>query len=490
MNETKLIQKISLKKNPKCIAQDCIYPANLYDFTIHKLFRCFNHKIMNDYHSVANNIYRWDGKYWRPKCENIYCCKRPGYGQLSDMTALRCSEHAFGNDVNFVNKKCEFNGCQTQPSFGNISDKIRLRCVVHRIDGDEDCVSKKCEETGCKTCATFGSLADNRRKRCGAHRFDDDVDLVSKMCEFTGCSQYAEFGNNLDKKRLRCRHHRLDTDENVKNIRCGIDGCKTSPSFGDPNGKALRCYDHKLDTDEDIVSPRCGVNGCKTQPIYGNVTNKNSRRCKKHKLDTDKNVLCKRCGVNNCETRPIFGDPTNRIPIYCAKHKLSTYRDVCNKMCIKCGIRNVKLYDMCNGCDPFLTRRVEYKVVNFLMSHEETILNDFVHNKSVYDQTSRGHRPDILYRFNTHSIIVEVDENQHEYYDQIDEHNRVLQICEALKDNVVFIRFNPHKHRVGKFTFDIPFDQKLAKLVNCIIENINTKPTQPMTIVKLYYDEL
>jgi hypothetical protein len=57
-------------------------------------------------------------------------------------------------------------------------------------------------------------------------------------------------------------------------------------------------------------------------------------------------------------------------------------------------------------------------------------------------------RPDMRFDLGAFNLILEVDENQHKSYDQLDEYLRMLAIKDTLKRPCVFIRFNP----VSKYT--------------------------------------
>ena len=52
-------------------------------------------------------------------------------------------------------------------------------------------------------------------------------------------------------------------------------------------------------------------------------------------------------------------------------------------------------------------------------------------------------RPDILIHLNKHSIIIEIDENQHKWYNPICDEARINNIQDALNRPIIIIRFNP-----------------------------------------------
>jgi hypothetical protein len=98
---------------------------------------------------------------------------------------------------------------------------------------------------------------------------------------------------------------------------------------------------------------------------------------------------------------------------------------------------------LCCYCDP--NSKIKYaskelKVVSFLKDNKI----EFIHNKSVGFECG-NYRPDILIDCNTHFIVIEIDENQHEGYDKNCEMARMNNIFIALGLPVVFLRYNPDK---------------------------------------------
>jgi hypothetical protein len=351
-------------------------------------------------------------------------------------------------------------------------------------------ISKRCEFEGCKTQPSFGSPDDHICRRCFKHKFEKDEDVVNKRCEFEGCETHSSFGNLNDRIRRRCAKHKLETDEDLVNKKCGFEGCKTRASFGDSNNhRPHRCGKHKLETDEDVVSKRCEFRGCKTRALFGDPNDHRPHRCGKHKLETDEDIVHKKCEFRGCKTRASFGDPDDHRPHRCGKHKLETDDDVVHKKCIKCHIYRVYFDDVCSNCDPILNERKEYKVINFLRSHVNENLHDFVHNRILPNNDGTKYRPDILFNFSDSAIIVEIDEFQHKRYDPILEEERMIKLREILDCNVLFIRFNPDKYWISNVLKNVKLEEKMDDLAETILNYIENPIEESMRIIKLYYDE-
>jgi hypothetical protein len=134
---------------------------------------------------------------------------------------------------------------------------------------------------------------------------------------------------------------------------------------------------------------------------------------------------CKICGgercckSENCETS---GNP-----------KYDNY-------CLNCFIH--KFPEKINQISNYRTK--ENNVSEYLLEffkNEKLIIN-----KKIYDGISKR-RPDIMFELKTHNIIIEIDEDQHQYYECICENKRIMEISQDLKHKpIIFIRFNPDNY--------------------------------------------
>jgi hypothetical protein len=141
----------------------------------------------------------------------------------------------------------------------------------------------------------------------------------------------------------------------------------------------------------------------------------------------------------------------------------------------------------------------------------EYIKNAFPAQAMVLDKAIEGgcsrYRPDIFMDCLTHSIIVEIDENQHDTYDCTCENKRMMTLFNDLGSRpLVMIRFNPddytntqgnkikscftYKNKVGlpKIENEKLWNNRLGVLRNRIDAHISTVPEQELTIEHLYYD--
>ena len=151
----------------------------------------------------------------------------------------------------------------------------------------------------------------------------------------------------------------------------------------------------------------------------------------------------------------------------------------------------------------------EYAVLEFIRNNypQHTWVND-----KMIDGGCSKKRPDIFLDLLTHSIIIEIDENQHKTYDNC-EIKRINLLFEDLGDrHIIFIRFNPDDYldkdnnkitscwgidRNGlssvKKSKRNEWEQRLDTLKNVVDEVLcidNIDITNPITYINLFYDDL
>jgi hypothetical protein len=116
---------------------------------------------------------------------------------------------------------------------------------------------------------------------------------------------------------------------------------------------------------------------------------------------------------------------------------------------------------------------------------------------------SSTRRPDGYIDLETHAIIVEIDENQHHQNKYTRDINRDEELLNDINKPLVIIRLNPDQYRLngacieGVFYYENnvlktrvdAFDKRLNLLISSIDNHIRQIPTEPLTIVKHYFDE-
>jgi hypothetical protein len=237
----------------------------------------------------------------------------------------------------------------------------------------------------------------------------------------------------------------------------------------------------------------------------------------------------KRCEETNCFRYAIYGHRIgNSVRIkYCADHLKDGMIsfDSC-KNCIYSSynrrIPNNKY--LCSSCYVVLNPDSEYAKNYKKPIRKEPLIRDIFKDMSIInwdicdkiiDNTCCTRRPDYFKDFITHSIILEIDENQHDNYDMPCEIKREYSLYNGLADRpLIFIRFNPDSYICNNTEYESVFYvennclkinefecKKRLLFVNYVLEYykdydnvlklLNTKckyPDKRIGEVKLFYD--
>jgi hypothetical protein len=170
--------------------------------------------------------------------------------------------------------------------------------------------------------------------------------------------------------------------------------------------------------------------------------------CKSFEMTNVVNKMCENCN----KTRPNFGLEQGK-PTHCFECKNNNMIDVTHLQCKVCNNTraNPAYKDHCARCygnlfpDSPIVRNFKTKernVVDFIREQYPDLTWKF--DKIVEDGCSRR-RPDIYLDLGYQVIIIEVDENQHQGYENICENKRLMELSLDVGHRpIVFIRFNPH----------------------------------------------
>jgi len=182
-----------------------------------------------------------------------------------------------------------------------------------------------------------------------------------------------------------------------------------------------------------------------------------------------------------------------------------------NQWCESIKISKKKPY--CNRCWSILHpeeeksrkyRLKEQQIVFDVLSYiEEEKIQPYEIIKNRILNACSKRRPDLFLDFLTHSIVVEIDEEQHENYSC-----ETKRICELWEDTghrpIVFIRFNPDKYRNENKTIPTcmsyskarnqlilnqPYYDRLKVLTDTISNYITRIPDRSITIEQLFYNK-
>jgi hypothetical protein len=222
--------------------------------------------------------------------------------------------------------------------------------------------------------------------------------------------------------------------------------------------------------------------------------------CSKHKKPGMINIKGRTCSHDECLTVPVFNLPGSKKGAFCRAHKTDDMIDVENPRCKTpmCGLHTPKEY--CSRCTAhlfpdrpsnFKTR--ENAVGSFLRETYPDM--DIVQDRRV---ECHLYRPDFVFDLGSHTVVVEIDENQHRSYDTSCDNKRLMSIFEGLGSRpMVMIRFNPDAYTGtrGCWTKDCtlvdggrPWKRRLEVLRGRIDDWLGKEPGREMTIEHLFFD--
>ena len=316
-------------------------------------------------------------------------------------------------------------------------------------------------------------------------------------------------------KALYCNDCKKPDMVDIKSPKCITCNLKR-PHFNlATESKALYCGDCKKPDMVDIKSPKCITCNLK-RPNYNLATESKALYCGDCKKPDMVNVFSPKCITCNLKI-PIYNLATESKGLYCNDCKKPDMVDIKHPKCIteSCEQQSQKNKD-CLRCyyfhnpskKPKRLKVKEEEVVNYLKQEFKDI--EMITDKALIgDGLCLKNTPDVLIHLNTHSIIVEIDEEQHKFYNPICDEARINNIQEALNRPIIIIRFNPDAYTDNDkkikscFNIDkktgmrtIPKNQeqnwndRLTKLKDTISFSLEDYKDVPIRIIKLFYDNV
>jgi len=245
------------------------------------------------------------------------------------------------------------------------------------------------------------------------------------------------------------------------------------------NVKNKYCQHHHPDDDENKKTKPC-----KNLALFG-LVNKRPQFCFAHKKVNMINlVLENKCCILDCEKEY---DHVIETLKYCTSHIPSYhYGMIVKRLCRYCDIKEDATF-VCKDCKQIQNKK-EWAIVRHL---RKAIKTSFEYNSSKMLQGCSKKRPDIYFDLPTHCIIVEVDEHQHNTYEDICECARLNEIVNGIGGRpVIIIRYNPDTVRNRGKQQHIPQGEKIDLLVKTIKEELaRSYDTFIVKIIQVYYND-
>jgi hypothetical protein len=241
----------------------------------------------------------------------------------------------------------------------------------------------------------------------------------------------------------------------------------------------------------DIVHSRCEYD-CNTRASYG-IPGSRPSACAKHKTEG----MCKRpllrCIADDCKEKAFYG---TYYPQHCEEHREESEQNLCLRKCKNCS--NIEIcndeglcFEYCINSDLFRRSKhhKELRVENLL--RREIQEQPYACDK-IIDSACNKKRPDLIYDCETHHLVVDIDEHQHDSYDRACEIIRMIEICQAVGMPVIFIRYNPDNYTDSQFKknpiMKVKREQILVEWVrHCMTASPRT-PEEFLRVVYLFYN--
>jgi len=395
------------------------------------------------------------------------------------------------NGTNKDTRVCRHEGCSIVATFG----ETRQFCKTHKPGVMERTPNsgRVCSHNGCKKQPSFG-LPGGVPEYCAKHArdMDDYVDVVSVLCVVDGCGVNVSYARQVGDRATHCATHGkalgyIDT----KSRMCTTDGCRVKASYGVDNTRQ-KCGAHKADGMVDVVTIRCGEDGCVSPAKYAALGTK-PKWCHRHKVRHPRIVYkpTKMCTASGCRRFADHGQFHN--PTTCALHVADSCDFGLNEdTCSACNLVDIldPHTNKCEHCGDWVVastglpqRRVKHLFdVNNIDYIQERVVGD---TKIV---------PDFRIDTPTHSVVVEVDEEQHKnsryttssrYRSYDAERLRMLEMVEKDPRIKVFIRYNPDAY-VG--ADNMPMEERHQVLLFTTQAAMNTPRIDTPVVSKLFYD--
>jgi hypothetical protein len=331
------------------------------------------------------------------------------------------------------------------------------------------------------------------------------INVIQKNCEHEGCTKQPCYNLPTEHFGKFCATHKTIQMVNVRERRCEYDKCIKKPFYNLPSEtKGRFCKEHKKDDMIDVLSKSCDHEECNKRATF-NYPGKKAKFCATHKEDEMIDVKTARCEHTDCMTVPVFNLPGSKRGLLCFEHREPGMEDVRNKRCKThmCDIILTHGKDYCARCFAYIfpdekhghfkTREMKLKEYLETQYANKTI----THNKRV---ECHLYRPDFVFDMGTHTIVIEIDENQHRAYDTSCDNKRLMSIFQGLGSRpMLMIRFNPDKYdsTPGCFKKDgqlsgngKEWKLRTEKLKERIDHWVHTQPSREISVEHLFFDTI
>jgi hypothetical protein len=194
-------------------------------------------------------------------------------------------------------------------------------------------------------------------------------------------------------------------------------------------------------------------------------------------------VLENKCSVLECDEEY---DHIIDITKYCNKHLPDDSTSQVKRLCKYCDIKENTDF-VCKDCKKIQNKK-EWAVVRYL---RKVIDTKFEYNSSKMLNGCSKKRPDIYFELNTHCVIVEVDEHQHNTYEDRCECARINEIVNGIGGkSVIIVRYNPDVIKNKGKQVNVNNAERIDLLVDTVKNELTKNYDQfIIKIIQVYYND-
>jgi EsV-1-7 cysteine-rich motif len=441
------------------------------------------------------------------KCNHESCTKQPSFNYENEKKPLFCNDHKETGMINVKNRKYMCKCGLKRPSY-NYEGLKPICCITCKEKDMVDIVSVMCEKCN-KKRATY-NYEGMKPLFCKKCKEKNMIDVKSKRCKESNCTKQPCFNYENKKSGLYCELHKKDRMVDVKHKKC--EKCNKNRATSNFKGlKPIYCNACKEPNMINVNYKFCEGLNCIKYPSF-NFRGLPAIFCKTCKKDGMIDVKHKRC--EKCDTIRACFNFKGLKPFFCLNCKEKNMINVVDKQCILCEsvLANERYDDHCLRCfiysfpDNNISRIYKVKERHVTDFIEKEFPKEFIFDKVIEGGCSKR-RPDAFKDCGTHSIIIEVDENQHKTYEEICENKRTMELFRDLANRpIIFIRFNPDSYmdknnnrikscfKMNKKT-EVPsilsknaWNIRLLELKETIKNNIINIPEKEVHNINLFYN--
>jgi hypothetical protein len=297
-------------------------------------------------------------------------------------------------------------------------------------------------------------------------------------------------------------------------------------SYGPIGGKPIHCKIHKTDEEHLLAYNKCRNKRCKKYATHGpkdSVLQHFCKECSPDDYEDHSHKRCTRCkelqpnkNAKNANYGYSIGyqgvvSPNHVIgrTYYCAEHSEEGMIDIYKKMCNVCnqvsGFIKYNEKDWCSTC--LREAHPDCDEVSSKFFFKQNKIYDDIKTKlpiTSFNQRIKGsknrYRPDLLFDLGKRCVIVELDENKHCSYCDIEEDLRVKTMYTDLKKRpLTILRINLDSYAITKTKYQKSmfiryqkeltdhYPERLEKIITIIKKYIDNSYKQKENIEEHYF---